>query len=335
MRRAPLLGLVALTLAGCGDRARFQVVRVYPRGQTVVRLKVDRTSINVAQTVLVVLEADVPPGTTPRLPDSPIGGFGGFTLQEGGDTPPSPRPPGATRFARWFRLEPFLSGEYAIEPFVVEMVDEHGDKAAVRTERVEIQVDSLLPADYARMDIRDIDGILRARWRAPPALLGALSLLVLATAAAAIWLHRRRRAAHAASAPALPAHLVAYGEIQSLLAEGLVQRGEVKVFYQRVTGILRRYVEHRFGLRAPERTTEEFLGELETTDLLSEEMKVSLRSFLRHADLVKFAELEPLGDEIERTLSHCREFVRATEPTGAPADEVTAADPATAVSRAV
>ena len=39
-------------------------------------------------------------------------------------------------------------------------------------------------------------------------------------------------------------------------------KGRIKEFYERISNILRHYIEHRFDLHAPERTTEEFLYEL-------------------------------------------------------------------------
>ena len=57
----------------------------------------------------------------------------------------------------------------------------------------------------------------------------------------------------------------------------------------RFLSIIRRYLEDRFELRAPELTTEEFLTVAGTPVLLSHEHQKLLRDFLRQADLVKFA----------------------------------------------
>ena len=43
-------------------------------------------------------------------------------------------------------------------------------------------------------------------------------------------------------------------------AERLVERGELERYYVGLSAIVRRYLEDRFGLRAPEMTTEEFLA---------------------------------------------------------------------------
>ncbi|HKX60950.1 MAG TPA: hypothetical protein VJS65_03885, partial [Verrucomicrobiae bacterium] len=64
-------------------------------------------------------------------------------------------------------------------------------------------------------------------------------------------------------------------------------------FCTAVSNTLRLYLEERFHLHAPERTTEEFLVELQGSAALNPEQKRSLQSFLQSCDLVKFARLEP------------------------------------------
>ena len=56
---------------------------------------------------------------------------------------------------------------------------------------------------------------------------------------------------------------------------------------------MRVYLEERFELRAPDRTTEEFLRDLQKTSALNEAQKASLSGFLEQCDLVKFARFEP------------------------------------------
>jgi len=62
---------------------------------------------------------------------------------------------------------------------------------------------------------------------------------------------------------------------------------------------VRRYLEDRFRLRAPEMTTEEFLQAAQQNPQLPREHRSSLGRFLTEADMVKFArhipELEEAG----------------------------------------
>ncbi len=58
------------------------------------------------------------------------------------------------------------------------------------------------------------------------------------------------------------------------------------------------YLEERFDFHAPERTTEEFLYELQGTNLLTAAQKQSLADFLASCDLIKFAKYEPTETEL-------------------------------------
>ena len=94
-------------------------------------------------------------------------------------------------------------------------------------------------------------------------------------------------------------------------------------FYVKLSLIVRRYLEDRFGLRSPELTTQEFLAEMGRSPDLARSHQQLLRDFLTQADLVKFAGLRPsaeaVGESIaaaERFLEDTRDLVRASEPGG-------------------
>ena len=99
---------------------------------------------------------------------------------------------------------------------------------------------------------------------------------------------------------------------RSCWPSGLLEKGEAKLFYLRLSNVLRHYIEDRFGLRAPEQTTEEFLVELRQGQPFGSAHKELLQSFLEHCDLVKFAELQPTRGEAETTVALCRRFIDET-----------------------
>ena len=109
---------------------------------------------------------------------------------------------------------------------------------------------------------------------------------------------------------------IALQELERLLADDLLVRGEIHVFHLRISDILRRYIENRFGLKAPERTTEEFLTELSqarSENALLGRHKILLAGFLTQCDLVKFAKHEPTIAESEKTVVICRDFIEKTK----------------------
>lgn len=85
-------------------------------------------------------------------------------------------------------------------------------------------------------------------------------------------------------------------------------------FCSLVSDVLRGYVEERFQLKAPERTTEEFMGELRTSVKLHPNHKSLLEDFLVRCDLVKFARFEPTVPELEGLLDSAYRFVEETAP---------------------
>ena len=84
-------------------------------------------------------------------------------------------------------------------------------------------------------------------------------------------------------------------------------------FAVEVSEAARKYLEDRFGLRAPERTTEEFLAELSGSVALDGRHKELLADFLTRCDLVKFA--RAVADRSELEALH-RAAVRLPSPHG-------------------
>lgn len=126
----------------------------------------------------------------------------------------------------------------------------------------------------------------------------------------ALWKWFRRRQANKPVPPPVPAHIRA----KQKLEEALALISQPKPFVIAVSDTVRFYLEERFTFRAPERTTEEFLRELGSTDLLLSEQKDSLGEFLQSCDLVKFAKYEPGEKELHDLHGSAVRLVEETEP---------------------
>ncbi len=137
-------------------------------------------------------------------------------------------------------------------------------------------------------------------------------LLVLVVAALAFWAWRywQKRRAQAKIVPVVPPHIRA----KQKLREALALIGQPREFCILVSDTIRWYLEERFDFHAPERTTEEFLYELQGTNLLTPEQKDSLGEFLKCCDLVKFAKYEPGRPELEGLHASAVRLVEETVP---------------------
>lgn len=131
------------------------------------------------------------------------------------------------------------------------------------------------------------------------------------------WWNRGRK-----PAPAGPGESPA-DRARRRLTAALDQLHDPERFATRVSEIARTYLEERFGLRAPERTTEEFLSELTTSVSLDSRHKELLAEFLTSCDLVKFARAEPGRAELEALHAAAERLVEETAPRPLVAPPVT------------
>lgn len=126
------------------------------------------------------------------------------------------------------------------------------------------------------------------------------------------WSTRARARAADPAAVALPPHVKAMRALQRLKNEARTTPAQIEAFYVEVSQVLRVYLEERFGLHAPERTTEEFLRELEGGEELAKSHRRELERFLSQCDLVKFAAFVPEERDHLTTWDMAAAFVEAT-----------------------
>lgn len=137
----------------------------------------------------------------------------------------------------------------------------------------------------------------------------ALGTLVAALAAWFIWKKLRQKQSLVPAEPIIPPHIRA----KQRLAEALRLIGDPNQFCTEVSQTLRLYLEERFELRAPERTTEEFLVELQSSRHLTLDQKLSLGEFLQSCDLVKFARHEPTESNLRQLHDSALRLVDETQ----------------------
>jgi len=307
--------------AGCGkspdgktDKAQFEIDKNYERGPLTVHVRADKAKMTIAETVLLELEAAVEPGYEVRMPkvDKVLESFGIVDWDNLGD---KLDPNNRVVSTYQYRLEPFLSGTYPIPAFTFEFYDANSPedkKYELTTEPIDIEVTSLLGEQRAELKIDDIEDVLEMPRQASYTWVWGLVVVAVA-AAAGLWLYLRRKRVKELVRIFRPAHEIAYERLRALVKEDLVGAGRIKEFYERISDILRHYIEHRFSLKAPERTTEEFLAELANTDVLPAAEKQRLGEFLKHCDLVKFAKHNPTTQQIQETFDLVKDFIEKTK----------------------
>ncbi|MBN2455572.1 MAG: hypothetical protein JXB29_03395 [Sedimentisphaerales bacterium] len=318
---ALIICAMLLVCAGCkkdagtgGGQTKFEIDKDYQRGPLTVHVRVEKTKMTIAETFLLEFEAAIEPGFEVQMPKvgKELKNFGIVDWDNLGDRlDENNNVVGRCRY----RLEPFLSGTFDIPAFTFQFTDVNNpeEKAyELTTEPIETQVTSLLGQQRAELVIADIEDVVgmpekRSYWWVW--ILGAMSII----AAVSFWLYLRRKEAIELVRYLAPAHEIAYERLRALVKKDLVKKGKIKEFYEQISNILRHYIEHRFNLRAPERTTEEFLIELATTEVLGADDKAGLAEFLKLSDLVKFAKHNPTTEQIQQTFDLVKNFIEKTK----------------------
>jgi len=142
--------------------------------------------------------------------------------------------------------------------------------------------------------------------------LAGLVIIALLVLGFFLW-KRRKRPLNTRIAPSLPPEKTALMALDELSD---VEQIEGKVFYFRLSAIMRRYIGERFGINAPEMTTEELLPKMEQMNVERDLLK-SLKNMLYSGDMIKFAGTSAAVNRMESDLAFARKFVGATTATGA------------------
>ncbi len=292
------------------------------RGPVRFTVAIDRREIVVGDELGLTIEAFAEDFVTVTMPvlDEILGDF--EVLER--ETPPDIPDGDGRRWTHHYVLSTFESGELEI-PSLTATFEDHRETDATEgepivgdlsTETMPVFVRSMLAADSDPTSYRDIKDTIEVP---KPALgyggwfliLGGLFIASLIVFILVILLRRARGDAEGAE-PELPPHIWALQRLDELAGEDLLARELVQGFYFRLSGIVREYIERRFALMAPERTTDEFLHDASRSRSLRDGHKDLLSGFLREADMVKFALHRPPQNEGEEAMGAARSFVDET-----------------------
>ncbi len=145
-----------------------------------------------------------------------------------------------------------------------------------------------------------------------PYIIGGVILLAIIITLIVMYIRKKKKEAQM-SKPLLPPYEEAMEELFKLKKQQLWETGEVKQYYIRLSDIIRRYIERRFGIEAMESTTNEIVKALKKTDA-ERHARTKLKELLELSDLVKFARLTTIADDNLNSYTMAIDFVEMTRP---------------------
>ena len=243
------------------------------------------------------------------------GNLGDFTITDFGELP-TRKHDGRVIVSRWYTLTIFTSGDHLVPAPKVQYRTAGEELREIEGNEVLVGVTSLLAQEKDPSDIRDIKPPeeLPFDWRPYGIAAAVLAAIGLLSASLFYLLNRPRRQRIIAPQPP---HEVALAALIQLRVRRLIEEGRFEEYYVQLSAIVRRYVEERFRLRAPEMTTEEFLLAMSSDGRLAPPHRRLLGDFLSQADLVKFARHLPTLEDSENAYVAARRFIEETQPPAA------------------
>ena len=232
-------------------------------GPVRIDVAVDKRDVTIGDPIVVTVRLTHPEDVRVGAFD-PERSLGDLALLDRRAPEPEKLPDGRIRETRILRVARYETGPATIPSFEAVFTGPDGKEARVATPSAAVTVSSVLAeGDTGPADIKKpAEMPERVLW--PFAVAAAALALALG-----LWMwsrFRARRAQVAAppepAAPPRPPHEIAYGEMQRLLASGLLEKGRIKEFYIELAEIMKRYLEARFGVDTFERTTSEILEAL-------------------------------------------------------------------------
>ena len=310
MRHAYLsMVILAAILGGCTSQAPTAPATNLP--PVVLQVSVDQPSITVGDLIRYTIDVNAETNVMIAMPEF-AENLGGFAISDWQSPAPEIKDGRVVR-SQTYVMETYLTGEYEIPPPEVVYVL-NGVTNTVTGTPICVDVHTVAEEDDMFSGIRDIKGpvalaeVVPTNW----ALIIAIAAGSAALCITLVWAVVRYLRRPAAPPPPLPAHVIAYNALRELHERGLVEAGRIKEYFFILSTILRHYIENRFGLHAPERTTEEFLAEIRHGHELSSAQRSVLAEFLHQCDLVKFANYAASGSEASEAHDVTVRFIEET-----------------------
>ncbi|HEX2690121.1 MAG TPA: hypothetical protein VHN14_26080 [Kofleriaceae bacterium] len=298
--------------------AKDAITRTTEVGPVKATVKVWPAKPTLIEPIYLRVEVEAPPGVTVDAQFQQTGErLGRFHVAaEVRDT--TRRPDGGQHYEQTYTLDAMASGRQRIPPLRFEMVDARPGTPADARKPQEILTDEIpfeiaaaagettsaqLSPAMGELD-PDVGGI---GWLAMLGIVSGIAVVGSGSVLALRTLRARRRIAQQRSA-----YDEAVAQLRALEDQGPPDAAAADGWFVTLSAIVRRYLEQRHEIRAPELTTEEFLQVATARPELTALHRTLLTSFLERCDRVKFAGYRPESDESLATLKAARDFVEDT-----------------------
>ncbi len=255
------------------------------------------TSINKAEIYvgdLVEYTLTIIYDSTLELTPPPLGiNLGAFDVKDYQPDIKSVLDDGRLKSENKFVLSTFTTGDYVIPVIPINFTLPDGSQKTMFSESVPIKVLSLLFNTDEDQEIKPLKPQYEFQrdytWYY---IIGSILLILLLIIGIIIYRRKKNAEGYVEPVDLRPAWEIAFEKLAFLKQSDYIMKSEFKSYYIELTEIIRLFYEKMYNQNYTDMTTEELLASFRELEL-PESLYDDTKSFLRHADLVKFAKYIP------------------------------------------
>jgi hypothetical protein len=146
---------------------------------------------------------------------------------------------------------------------------------------------------------------IKAHW----ILLLVVFLIIVGSIIIAIYMTRKPED-KGPKVPAIPLPIQWMKQLESIDQQQLWQNGKHKAYYVEVTGVIRKFIEYKYNIKALEQTSHEIISSLKLS-AIDPAMMNRIQNLFSLSDLIKFAKSLPTPQENEEAMSIAKSILAA------------------------
>lgn len=276
-----------------------------------LEIDADRDTVDPARSLFLTVTMTVPKDVKASVPDL-RGRLRGFSLAEDFAEKPVKNADGSvTEKVNWKLVPEPCAAEYKIAPFAVtaspRLLSSRSDEGSLSfvAGPVYFKNPAARESVTGAFECEPEKDLPPLSWKL--ALIVSAALAALSLVLGGLW-YLLRFAARKVREHRMSPIERARAELERLLKKGLPGRGRYKDFYVELTMVVRRYVQRKYGIKAPHLTTEEFLAEIGSSAGFAGNGE-ALGRFLESADMVKFAGVKATPEMADEATDSARGYL--------------------------
>ncbi len=316
--------LVIIILSACSGRTGAEkkkaesprIKKQSEKGPVQITVSVDTDEISLAGMTEYTLEVKCEKGYTAELPAFNDRIFGGLIVKDKFSSPKIYPDTMTTIISERYTLEPIVSGNFTIAPMLINFTEDNDTRVySLESKPIEIKVSSLLDTAGQIPAFRDsLEPLsLKRNYKKLFRNIGIAAIIIIIAAGIILFYLKKKKKIVFTFKPKKSADEIAYEQLRELVELQLIEKGEYKEFYYRISFIFRLYLENRFSLKAPEQTTEEFIIDIYNRTLFEKDTQNILKEFMEFSDLVKYEKYKPEKTDIQKSFYIVKNFIEKTK----------------------